>query len=85
MDDAEAPALDRMLAEHPAGRRRQVVATRPPDVPAAMAFTGIAMAWSVADDDATRTAREALDPKGLHAGAIRHKPSGESSLVRVTA
>jgi hypothetical protein len=65
LDDAEAAALDRMLAEQAAGPGREILAARPADVAAAVALTGVAVARSTGND-APGTAGKTLDPIRLH-------------------
>jgi hypothetical protein len=84
LDGAEAAPLERMLSQLAAERRGQVLGGGPADVTAAVALARIDMVMLSADDDATGTARETLDPKLLHEQAIRHKLPAVESLGRVT-
>jgi hypothetical protein len=79
-DGAKAASLDRAVTELPPRRRVQVVLARPPDISAAVALAGIDMVVISADNEPAGAAREAFDPEGLHAWAIRHKSTAVKSL-----
>jgi hypothetical protein len=84
LDDAEAAALERPLADQAARDLGQILDPSPAHVAAARALTGIEVA-QLADGVPPGAARQTFDPNLLHVVRIRPRRTPSRSLVRVTA